>query len=80
MTGADDFPRMLFRSGTALRDWHGHDLDWQIVDDEAEQAAALKAGWRISPDPLDHDADGRPGGSIKGKPKTRKTLSVKDGE
>jgi len=61
------YPRMVFRPGTMLRNWHGRDLDWQIVDDEVEEAQALSQGWRLSPDPLDRDGDGKRGGSLPGQ-------------
>ncbi len=60
-------PRMLYRSGTMLKRWHGRDLDWLIVNDEREEAEALSKGWSLSPDPLDRDGDGRRGGSLPGQ-------------
>lgn len=62
MDAAAQFPRMLYRPGTALQ-WEGHSVDWKIVDDAEEEAAALADGWNLSPDALDHDADGRKGGA-----------------
>jgi hypothetical protein len=56
-----DFPRMVFRDGSALPE---HGIDWLIVADEAEQRAALADGWRLGLHPLDHDGDGKPGGSL----------------
>ena len=66
-----EYPRMVYRPGTMLRDWHGHNVDWQIVDDEDEERAALAEGWNLSPDALDHDGDGKKGGSPRkrGRPK-----------
>ena len=59
------YPEMLYRPGKALR-WNGRDLDCLTVHDEAEETAARKDGW-ISPhellNPLDHDGDGKAGGS-----------------
>lgn len=63
-------PRMLYRSGNSL-EWNGLSLDTRIVADENEEAQAVKEGWRISPFPLDHDGDGKPGGSLPGDKSTR---------
>lgn len=63
-------PRMMYRSGTSL-EWEGHSLDTRIVTDEDEEAKAVKEGWRISPLPLDHDGDNKPGGSLPGSKSTR---------
>lgn len=60
------YPRMLYRPGTMLS-WHGHDVDYCIVDDADEEAAALSEGWNLSPDALDHDGDGRKGGAPRGR-------------
>ena len=70
------FPRMLYRPGTALRVWNTHDVDTLIVNDATEEALALVAGWTNLPgetpqrDPLDHDGDGRRGGSLPGEQST----------
>lgn len=61
-----EYPRMLYRDGDAMR-WEGLDLDHRVVTDAEEEAAAVKEGWRIGPHPLDHDGDGRKGGSRKRK-------------
>lgn len=62
------YPRMLYRPGTSLRVWNAHDVDTLIVHDEHEQKSALANGWHMNPagkrDPLDHDGDGRKGGSL----------------
>lgn len=57
------YPRMMYRSGTSLH-WEGLDLDTQVVADEDEEQTAAAEGWRVSPHPLDHDGDNRPGGSL----------------
>jgi hypothetical protein len=59
---------MLFRPGTSLRVWNAHDVDTLVVDDEQEEREALSQGWKRhpAPDPLDHDGDGRKGGSLPG--------------
>lgn len=53
-----EYPKMLF-----LGD------DYLIVDDADQEDAALKDGWFTSPNPLDHDADGKSGGQRRGRPK-----------
>lgn len=68
---------MMFRDGSEIEVRLGDDpadrllLDTLIVADAAEEAEARKVGWRVSliQDPLDHDLDGRRGGSV---PKTRR--------
>lgn len=68
------YPRMLYRPGPSLRVWDAHDVDTCIVKDEDEHLAALEAGWGDTPEPrhpLDHDGDGKPGGSLpkrRGRP------------
>ena len=62
-----EYPRMLYRPGSQYRVWDEHDVDTLIVDSPDEQAKAEAAGWNISPEPLDHDGDGRKGGSLPRK-------------
>lgn len=70
------YPRMLYRPGTALQ-WGGMDLDTRVVTDDAECTAAMSRGWTeidelLRPrDPLDHDGDGHRGGSMAGYQSTR---------
>ena len=62
---------MLYRPGTQYRVWDRHNVDTLIVDNETEESAARRDGWSIFPDALDHDGDGRKGGSLprkKGRP------------
>lgn len=63
---AEQFPQMLYRPGKALK-WSGFALDYLTVNSDEELAAAHKDGWR-SPhellNPLDHDGDGKSGGSL----------------
>lgn len=66
-----EFPRMMYRPGSMLRNWHGHDVDWQIVDNEREEAEAFSQGWNLSPDALDHDGDGRKGGCPRKRTKLK---------
>jgi len=48
-----EFPKMLFKGD-----------DFHIVDDAQAEANARKDGWHdYGKDPLDHDGDGRKGGS-----------------
>lgn len=65
------YPRMLYRSGNSFS-WEGHDLDTRTVADADEEAQAIAEGWRISPLPLDHDGDNKPGGSLPGERSTRR--------
>lgn len=57
----DEYPKMIFRKGDMLPD---HDVDFLIVENENEEREALENGWRLGFDPLDHDGDGLPGGSL----------------
>jgi hypothetical protein len=71
------FPKMIYRDGTALPE---HGVDYCIVECEAELVNALTDGWREGLEaheaaprhPLDHDGDGRPGGSPAGENATRR--------
>lgn len=56
-----EYPLMLYRDGDMLPE---HGVDYLVVQDEAERAEALRNGWRMGLDPLDHDGDGTPGGSL----------------
>ena len=73
MGAGAEWPKMLYRPGATLRVWNAHDVDTLIVDDGEEEARALAQGWTHRPgekrDPLDHDGDGRKGGSL---PKRRR--------
>lgn len=75
-----EYPKALYRKGDSLH-WEGRDLDLLVVDDAQGEAAAMKQGWLRAadllsekpvkaPDPLDHDGDGRKGGSEKGAAST----------
>jgi hypothetical protein len=71
------YPLALYRSGTAF-DWDGRPTDSCVVNDEDEHLQAADDGWRDAADyhappksdPLDHDGDGHPGGSLprRGRP------------
>lgn len=72
-----EYPRMLYRPGSAVRVWNAHDVDTMIADNEDDHLQALEDGWAESPeprDPLDHDGDGRKGGSLP-KRQSRKARS-----
>lgn len=61
-----EYPKALYRDGTQMRVWDAHDVDYRTVRDEDEEVEALSNGWRLTPHkthPLDHDGDGRLGGS-----------------
>jgi len=63
------FPAMLYKPGSML-EWDGEMFDYVIVNDEEEAEIALSDGWSVGkPDPLDHDGDGKKGGSRPRKPK-----------
>lgn len=67
------YPIMLYRAGSQYRVWNEHDVDTLTVADPDEEEAAKREGWGESPapaSPLDHDRDGRPGGSLprRGRP------------
>lgn len=72
------FPQMVFRPGDMLPE---HGVDYLVVECEAELVNALADGWReelvadeapavaLEKHPLDHDGDGKLGGSLpKRKP------------
>lgn len=68
----DRYPLALYRPGTALRIWDTHDCDFRVAHDAEAEAAAKREGWSESPipaDPLDHDLNGKRGGSL---PRRRK--------
>jgi hypothetical protein len=72
MEAGAEYPKMLFRPGSTLRVWNAHDVDTLIVDDAAAELEAKRQGWSESPAPsgaLDHDHDGKPGGSLPGRRK-----------
>ena len=74
-----EFPRVLYKPG-ASEDAHGFQVDLHYVDDAEALEAAKAEGWALTPaeayaDPLDHDADGKKGGS-----KPRKTKAEKEAE
>ena len=61
---------MLYKPGTML-EWDGEFFDYVIVDDAEEAEIAVADGWsyeKPKADPLDHDGDGKKGGSRR-KPK-----------
>jgi hypothetical protein len=66
-----EFPKSLYRRGTGF-EWCGVALDGITVADAGGEALARKDGWTDAADalrdPLDHDGDGRKGGSRKRKP------------
>lgn len=61
------YPKMLYRDGKTLKAFNAFDVDTCIVNDADAEEAALADGWRLSPDPLDHDGDGRKGGARRKK-------------
>ena len=66
-----EYPKALYRDGGAEMIW-GKPVQTRVVGTAEEQAEALAEGWRLGPvpDPLDHDGDGRKGGSLprRGRP------------
>lgn len=65
-----DFPRMLYRPGTAAEIW-GRKVDKLIVTDERQLDAALADGWGKAPD---HEPP-KPREPKKAAPKPRKRKS-----
>jgi hypothetical protein len=51
MTAGSEYPKMLFRPGTAMRLWNQYDVDILTVADAAEHEAATPGGW------VEHPAD-----------------------
>lgn len=82
---ADAFPKTLFREGGDEVFW-GKKQSRRIVHDAETEQAALADGWQGQAigappriDPLDHDGDGRKGGSKKGAESTRSKGKKKNG-
>ena len=67
-----EFPAMLYKANGSMLEWDGEMFDYLIVDDEEEAEIALEDGWSIGKpaNPLDHDGDGKAGGSPKGEEAT----------
>lgn len=64
------FPAMLYKANGSMLEWDGEMFDYVIVNDQEEAEIALDDGWSIGkPDPLDHDGDGKKGGSRPRKAK-----------
>lgn len=68
--GGAEYPKALYRDGGDDLIW-GNPVRTAVASDEDEEKALRSQGWRLHPiaHPLDHDGDGRKGGS---KPRTRK--------
>ena len=65
------FPAMLYKAYGSMLEWDGEMFDYVIVNDEEEAEIALADGWSVGkPDPLDHDGDGKKGGSRPRKAKS----------
>lgn len=68
--GGSEYPKALYQDG-------GDDLIWgkpvrtAVAHDEEEEKALRLKGWRLHPiaNPLDHDGNGKAGGSL---PRRRK--------
>jgi hypothetical protein len=76
----DEFPKMLYRDGTAL-DVNGLHVDTLIVSDDEQERDARLSGWRVGliRHALDHDGGGHLGGSLprkRGRPS--KVLALPD--
>jgi hypothetical protein len=64
MDGAE-YPKAIYRDGGADLVW-GEPIETGVVRSEEEERDCLRKGWRLhplKPGPLDHDGDGRKGGS-----------------
>jgi len=65
-----ELPAMVYKPGSMF-EWDGERFDYLVVTDEEGLADALAGGWSVGkPDPLDHDGNGRKGGS---RPKRKAT-------
>lgn len=72
MDGAgSEYPKALYQDGGDDLIW-GNALRTAIVHDADEEEIMRLDGWRVHPiaDPLDHDGDGKAGGSLprRGRP------------
>ena len=72
------YPKMLYRDGSEFR-WDGRPTDSVVVQDAEEAEIALLDGWKLPADylaprlpQLDHDGDGRPGGSLPRRSRAQK--------
>ena len=82
MATKPELPAMLYKPGGEL-EWDGEMFDTLVVEDDEALEAALGEGWSVGKpgaeaaadepeteaDPLDHDGDGKKGGS---KPRAAK--------
>lgn len=84
-----EYPKLMYREGTAIV-WEGRSLDTLIACDHAGEVEAARSGWLTAeqllngkpgraPDPLDHDANGRKGGSLSGEQSTARKGRRKKG-
>jgi len=75
MSGAD-YPKALYADGGDELIW-GQPVRTAIAQDEDEEKALRSKGWRLHPikHPLDHDGDGRPGGSTPRRGRPPKTAA-----
>ncbi len=82
------YPKALYRDGDGF-DWDGRMTDRRVVESREEHDAALAEGWldaddyihgKAKADPLDHDGDGKKGGSLKGEESTRARGRRRKGE
>lgn len=75
MAKADlEYPAALYKRDGTMLEWDGAMFDIIVINDPEEYEIALADGWlhpndaSKKPDPLDHDNDGKKGGS---KPKAK---------
>lgn len=77
MSGAE-YPKALYADGGDALIW-GEPIRTAIAIDEQEEKALRSQGWRLHPikNALDHDGDGKLGGSLprRGRPPKVKELS-----
>lgn len=62
----DEYPKAMYRSGGDQLIW-GRPVQTIAVHSAEEQGEFVADGWRLhpaEPSPLDHDGDGRSGGSL----------------
>lgn len=63
----NEYPKAVYKDGGGEEVW-GAFIQTSSVDSRDEELEALARGWRLHPlksDPLDHDGDGRKGGSVE---------------
>jgi hypothetical protein len=74
-----EYPKAAYKDGGADLIW-GNPVQTRTLHSAEDETEALASGWRLHPiatDPLDHDGDGRKGGSLPQR--QRKPKEMTDG-